>query len=218
MEPEQCSPLGSAVRFSGRSRPSRPGGFCATAFARMRAFADHHQETPAVDEERAPRFASSRVSLSARRGHGAGAVRMPVVSRMEVSRWPKAITRSRIKARCARRWTTCTVPTAPRSRVIVHNKASSEDVARAFVENPVPTERTGRRSCARTSRRVTVPELRHRTQHLAVERTEPVATYLAFHEDDVEHGSARRNGRRSSGRWASRRARSMIRRAQSESG
>jgi hypothetical protein len=32
------------------------------------------------------------------------------------------------------------------------------------------------------------PELTHRAQHLAVERTEPVATYLAFHEvDDVDH-------------------------------
>jgi hypothetical protein len=33
-----------------------------------------------------------------------------------------------------------------------------------------------------------VPELTHRAQRLAVERTEPVATYLSFHEvDDVEH-------------------------------
>jgi hypothetical protein len=31
-------------------------------------------------------------------------------------------------------------------------------------------------------------ELTHRAQRFAVERTEPVATYLAFHEvDDVEH-------------------------------
>ncbi len=40
-------------------------------------------------------------------------------------------------------------------------------------------ERTRRRSCARNTGRVTVPEPTHRTQHLAVERTEPVATYLS---------------------------------------
>jgi hypothetical protein len=58
-------------------------------------------------------------------------------------------------------------------------------------------------------------ELTHRARRLAVERTEPVATYLVPTRSTTSStGSARRNERRSSGRWASRHVRFMTRRTQ----
>lgn len=104
-------------------------------------------------------------------GRGPGAVRMPVVSRMEVSRLRKRSLQLESWG-CLPRWTSCTGLRALRGIVIVPNQPHTDEAAPTFVQTVPSTKSVGEVAPGLLGT-LRCSKFTHPAQHPAVERTEP---------------------------------------------